>query len=128
VTNYDEDGRRQVVLDCLAADLVSANQRIHWTRRSRVQREWRQAAEFAASPVPYAFDSPVAITATIRYPDRRRRDVSNLYPYVVKPAIDGLVDAGWLEDDDDAHVAAVTIRRDPEPGPHRVVLTVEEAS
>jgi Holliday junction resolvase RusA-like endonuclease len=109
--------------------LVSANQRIHWTRRRNLQSYWRLTARMAADEVADGIVAArVTITATIRYPDRRRRDVSNLYPYVVKPAIDGLVDAGWLEDDDDAHVAAVTIRRDPEPGPHRVVLTVEEAS
>lgn len=55
------------------------------------------------------------------------RHVANLYPLVVKPALDGLVDAGWLVDDDDTHVAGVTIRRDPERGPHRLVIEVSEA-
>jgi Holliday junction resolvase RusA-like endonuclease len=118
---------RSITINCTAADLVSANRRIHWSARYNHQQKLRRWAFAEAYSENWAARSPVTITATIRYPDKRRRDVSNLYPYVVKPAIDGLVDAGWLEDDDDAHVASVTIARDPEPGPHRVVITVEEA-
>lgn len=119
-----------IALDTLPALLVTANRRIHWSQRARVQKFWRvQARTKAANVSAPSFDhDKVCITATIRYPDKRRRDVSNLYPYVVKPAIDGLVDAGWLPDDSDTYVDSVTIRRDPEPGTHRVTITVERAS
>ena len=119
-----------IVIDTNAASLVSANRRIHWSQRAKLQKHWRLAAFVAAraeQAPAWTLSERRAITATIRYPDKRRRDVSNLYPLVVKPAIDGLVDAAWLFDDSDDYVESVTIRRDPENGPHRVTITVERA-
>lgn len=120
-----------IVIDTNAASLVSANRRIHWSQRARLQKHWRLAAWVAARDLPpdgdYDYWERRRITATIRYPDKRRRDVSNLYPLVVKPAIDGLVDAAWMLDDSDDYIESVTIRRDPENGPHRVTITVERA-
>jgi hypothetical protein len=66
------------------------------------------------------------ITVTIRFPDLRRRDVSNLYPYVAKPLVDGLIDARILPDDDDLHIIGPDMRRDPERGPHRIVISIED--
>lgn len=117
-----------VTIPCTPDRLVSANVRVHWARRAALQRWWRTQAGWAARTVPdLDFTPPVLVVATVRYPDRRHRDAANLYPLVVKPALDGLVDAGWLVDDDDTHVAGVTIRRDPERGPHRLVIEVSEA-
>ena len=114
-------------MDCHPTMLVSANRRIHWSRRAELQRYWRQRAELELRAVYWWQLERATIEAVIRYPDRRRRDVHNLVPLVIKPAIDGCVDAGLLPDDDDRHVVSVSIRRDPDPGPHRVTLIIEAA-
>lgn len=115
-----------IVLDTNAASLVTVNRRIHHYRRAELQKHWRTAAKVAASGTRVHFDRAV-ITAEFRYPNRRRRDTPNLVPLVVKPAIDGIVDAGWLDDDCDDIVAEVRVRRADEFGPYRVTITVEAA-
>lgn len=66
--------------------------------------------------------------ARVSWPTRRRADSDNAAP-TVKPLLDGLVDAGWLTDDNDG----VIHRRAYEAGPptHRkgeylIVLTLED--
>jgi len=45
----------------------------------------------------------VRCDATLTFRSRTRRDVANWYP-TVKAAVDGVVDAGFLDDDDTTHV------------------------
>lgn len=117
-----------ITLDGIPADyLISANQRIHWTKRARVTRYWRDRAHAAARAAgPLTFDR-ARITVTFRFPTAHRRDVSNLYPYCVKALVDGCVDAGLLGDDDDTRVIGPDMRRNPEKGPHQIVIQMEEA-
>lgn len=73
------------------------------------------------------------ITALLAFPDgNRRRDAANYYPSI-KAAIDGLVLAGVLADDDDRFVLALTIARMPyrkgDHGPKGAMqLTISEVT
>lgn len=112
--------------------LITGNRRIHHMVRANVCAYWRKLAHDAAvdayghADVGETWHQRARIVITVRFPDKRRRDVSNLYPYVAKPLVDGLVDARVLPDDDDLHVIGPDLRRDLEPGPHRVVIDIED--
>jgi Holliday junction resolvase RusA-like endonuclease len=72
---------------------------------------------------------PVRIIVSVSWPDRRRRDVPNVWP-TVKACVDGCVDAEVIADDDDSHVESMTFRRAPELSgvaqTARIALTFEE--
>ena len=68
----------------------------------------------------------VRITATVHIADKRRREVSNLFP-TFKACIDGFVDAGVLADDSDAHVIGPDPRRAYD-GPPRITFELEEVA
>ena len=112
--------------------LVSGNRRIHHMVRAEVCASWRKLAHDVAvaaygyADVGEAWHERVKITVTVRFPDLRRRDVGNLYPYVAKPIADGLVDARVIADDDDRHVVGPDLRRDPDRGPHRILVHIED--
>ena len=105
------------------ADYMNANDRPdRWTKARQV-REWRiAAAQFARQAGVPALTGLVRIEATVHIRDKRRREVSNLFP-TFKACIDGFVDAGVLADDSDAHVQGPDPRRgyDREP---RIVFTL----
>lgn len=111
---------------------LTANGRYHWAERARRSRRIRWSAGLEARlaglrPVP----GPVAVTVTVTYPRRGRRDPENYAPSW-KPAIDGLVDAGVLPDDDSTHVVQVACRADPQtvrevcgrPSGHLLTITL----
>jgi hypothetical protein len=118
--------------DITATRLLSGNRRIHHMVRSQVCAYWRKLAHDTAidaygyADIGCTWHTKARITVTIRFPDLRRRDVSNLYPYVAKPLVDGLIDARILPDDDDLHIIGPDMRRDPERGPHRIVISIED--
>jgi hypothetical protein len=115
-----------------AKQLVSGNRRIHHMVRAKVCAHWRRAAhdlaiaEYGWADVGCTWHQRARIVITVRFPDLRRRDVSNLYPYVAKPLMDGLIDARVLPDDDDRHVIGPDLRRDPDRGPHRICIDIED--
>jgi hypothetical protein len=92
--------------------LLNANRRIHHHRRADITRALREAGEKAARDdgVPALHRAHIYGIYCPR--DRRRRDVGNLYP-TFKAAIDGLVDAGVLPDDDDTHLIGPDMRLGP---------------
>lgn len=118
---------------------LGANGRYHWAERARRSRQIRWTAALEArlaglQPVP----GPVKVTVTVTYPRRGRHDPENYAPSW-KPAIDGLVDAAVLPDDDSTHVTSVTCVADPRttreacgrPSGHLLTITldpVEDAS
>ena len=92
---------------------VSSNDRRHWAAKARLVREWRRAgALYAKSARLPHLDAPVSITAWVHRTDRRRADAANRYP-TVKAVVDGLVDAGVLDDDSDRYVTAVVMKAGP---------------
>ena len=104
-------------------ELLNANRRIHWRRRAEITKSIREATAHLCVHVPAL--KRAQIVAEYRPPDRRRRDVHNLYPSA-KAAVDGLVDMGVLPDDSDRYLIGPDMRAgEVEPG-GRLVLHITE--
>jgi hypothetical protein len=91
------------VLPLTRGKLITANDKMHWGVRARLTkqlRQWgyllgREGVGVACLGLTHA-----RVEVEFAYPDRRRRDRSNLAP-TVKALMDGLIDAGLLPDDAD---------------------------
>lgn len=91
-------------------DWIRSNDRRHFHATAALTRTWREAAAWRARQERLPkITVPVEITAVIHRADRRKADAPNSWPSV-KAAIDGLVDAGVLVDDDDTRVLATIFR------------------
>lgn len=88
------------------AALPSSNHRDHWRVTAKKRAAMRAAAALACTHLQ-PIDGPVHLTITFGFPDRRRRDLDN---YEVKSAIDGMVDAGVITEDNSRVLRAVTRR------------------
>lgn len=108
------------------APWLNLNDRLHWAPRSARVKQWREATALYArsAKLPTGLER-VRIQAWFRFTDRRRRDVHNWAP-TVKAIVDGLVDYGLIEDDNDDHLIGPVLHRGE---PHRVglvALMIEE--
>ena len=112
------------------ARYMSANDRPNrWTKAAQTKM-WREASYLAVRTSEDRWGrlhGLVRITATVHIADKRRREVSNLFP-TFKACIDGFVDAGILADDSDAHVIGPDPRRGYDPVPRIVFELTEVAS
>lgn len=116
-------------------DLLNANRRIHEQAAARLTKKIRNAAHEAVSECPAlmaalkaAKPDPLFQRAHILgvlHPATagRRRDPANWYPSF-KAAVDGLVDAGVLEDDDHTRVVGPDMRLGPVVKRGQLVLVV----
>ena len=107
-------------------DWLNSNQRLHRMVHAKRTAAWRAAGKAAAEAHPgwVPFAVPVRIVATIHKTRAGRWDAGNLYP-TAKALVDGLVDAGVCEDDDNTRVIGPDMRageKRPEPC---VVVRVE---
>jgi len=108
------------------AGWINSNQRLHRQQVAKLTAAWRAAGDAAVTRMrwePYA--GPVHIFAHVWKPRAGRYDPNNLWP-TVKAAVDGLVDAGFLVDDDHKHVIGPDMRHGGK-GPAAIVLTITEA-
>ena len=108
-------------------ELINENQarRWHWTRKRRVAREIRRTAAWCARAAKIPTLDRAHIAYVVHIPSRRKFDPPNWAPSA-KAAIDGLVDAGVLPDDDSTHVIGVEARAgDPVKG-YQLVLVITE--
>lgn len=118
-------GKRHIVIDIPApADWINSNQRIHRMQTAKLTKAWRAAAAKAAEGVS-ELTPPVRITAHIWKPRKGRYDPGNLYP-TAKACVDGLVDAGLLEDDDHTRVIGPDMRHGGTGNP-QLILIIETA-
>ena len=113
------------------ARYMNANDRPNRWAKAKATALWREAARIEAIRFNAAWSAGmliplVRITATVHIADKRRREVSNLFP-TFKACIDGFVDAGILADDSDAHVVGPDPRRAYD-GPPRITFTLEEVA
>ncbi|MBF8187353.1 hypothetical protein ITP53_16755 [Nonomuraea sp. K274] len=106
-------------------ELLNANQRLHWRVRSARTKLVRGEAASLARQQKIPTLGRAHIVGEYRPPDRRRRDVANLYPSF-KAAIDGLVDAAVLEDDDDTHLVGPDMRLGQVAAGGQLVLHITE--
>lgn len=101
------------VLPLPRSKMLSANDKMHWAARSRLTkqlRQWGYLLGREGEGVARLGLQHARVEVEFAYPDRRRRDRSNLAP-TVKALMDGLIDAGLLPDDADRFL----------DGPHTVI-------
>lgn len=101
------------VLPLTRSKLITANDKMHWAARSRLTkqlRQWGYLLGREGEGVARLGLRHARVEMEFAYPDRRRRDRSNLAP-TVKALMDGLIDAGLLPDDEDRFL----------DGPHTVI-------
>ena len=95
-----------------AMPLLSLNDRIHHMSRSKITKLIRIEAAKAAKAQSFLPFRKARIRVIFRAPDNRRRDfISGNLISSVKPAIDGLVDAGVLRDDRDGIIVEMSLVR-----------------
>lgn len=99
----------------------------HWSKRAKDAQTWREAfwAHGVARRVKFG---PVDITAEI-VQKKPLADCGNGMPSI-KAAIDGLIDAGVIQDDSPEWVKSITLiaPRTPKPGePESLIITLEAA-
>lgn len=75
---------------------LTANQRHHWARKSRITAAVRDTARYAAWRLPALARCEVTLTWYVN--TKHRRDADNIVP-TLKALCDGLVDAGVVIDD-----------------------------
>lgn len=116
--------RRHITIDIPApCAFINSNQRLHRMAQAKLTKAWREASAAAAHGLPQ-FAGQVHITAHIFKPRAGRWDPNNLWP-TVKAAVDGLVDAGLLIDDDHRHVIGPDMRSGGKGNPEIVLEIIE---
>ncbi|MEU6496414.1 hypothetical protein ABZ890_39560 [Streptomyces sp. NPDC046984] len=114
--------------------LLNANQRLHHKRRAEYTGKLRAAAMEAVSDCPALMDALAAakpgplfqrahVLGILHPPTSGRRDPANWYP-TFKAAVDGIVDAGVLEDDDHTRLLGPDMRLGEKRKGGQIVLVV----
>lgn len=105
---------------------TNSNRHKHHHQQAAAVRPWRTlAAEVAAGHPPVT--GRVIVEAVVHKSRNNRWDIDGITP-TVKACIDGLRDAGVLEEDDDQHIIALNLRVGCVCKPARVELRVWPAS
>ena len=100
---------------------------MHYHKRAKLVRSWREAAFDAATEakVP-AMESIEVVFVPCRTNRRHMADTGGHFP-VAKACIDGLVDAGVVPDDGPAFVTSLTFRAPyVDGGQDRALLVINE--
>ncbi|GHH67498.1 hypothetical protein GCM10017673_14580 [Streptosporangium violaceochromogenes] len=92
--------------------LLNSNDRLHHAPKARLTAAIRAAAKDAAVDAGVPTLVRVHVFGILCPATRARRDPANWYPSF-KAAVDGLVDAGVLPDDDDRHLVGPDMRLGP---------------
>jgi hypothetical protein len=87
--------------------LLNSNDRLHYMAKARQTTTIRQAAAWCARIAKVPPLGQATITVVVHPHNKRRLDPQNWAP-TAKAAIDGIVDAGVLYDDDSTRLLAVT--------------------
>ncbi|MDX2696043.1 hypothetical protein [Streptomyces ipomoeae] len=114
--------------------LLNANQRLHHKRKAEYTGKIRAAATEAATEdtalmraladaKPGPLFQRAHILGILRPPSARRADPANWYPSF-KAAVDGIVDAGLLEDDDHTRLVGPDMRLGDKVKGGQLVLVV----
>lgn len=101
----------------LTGPRYSANDRPHWRAEIALKKRWRDLGQVTARSVVGASFVPLERTRVVvtQVPgSRRKTDPGNVAP-AAKAAIDGIVRAGVLVDDDAAHMVGPDYRLAAEP-------------
>lgn len=115
------------------AKWLNSNDRGHRRYENPIVQAWKDAACIYARKARMPKLGAIHVEATLHFCDRRLRDAPNYYP-TIKAAIDGLVVADVLDDDNNLHVHSLLIRpgdpiAKPKFGPAgQMVLTIREVA
>ncbi|MEV0525995.1 hypothetical protein AB0I66_21400 [Streptomyces sp. NPDC050439] len=101
-------------------ELINSNESQHRARRARIVKVIRSKAQEAVSDCPALMDALAAakpgplfqrahVLGVLHPATNNRRDPANWYPSF-KAAVDGLVDAGLLDDDDHTRLVGPDMR------------------
>jgi hypothetical protein len=102
-----------------------ARSRHHWSTQRAAKVEVQRAVWALAKQARIPRLELCTVCLTWYPPDRRRRDGGSLWP-MMKAAVDGLVSAGVLEDDDSQHVAGELCRIGAPSQPARIELAIAD--
>ena len=108
------------------AAALTANQRLHWRAKAERTRALRTRGRLAWRNAGLAPMDRAHLVVTLAWHDARRRDANNWQP-TVKGLVDGIVDAGALPDDDNAHLIGPDMRGEVDPAvkPGTIRLTFD---
>jgi crossover junction endodeoxyribonuclease RusA len=87
---------------------LSLNQRLHWAVKAKLVKEVRTATAQLAKQAKIPPLEAVEITLIYTPKTARKRDTDNLFA-TLKPAVDGLVDAGVIADDNTEIVTKLSV-------------------
>lgn len=86
------------------ADWISANDRLHWAKKARLTKTWRDAGLVYARRERLPRLDRAEIRVHVHKTTARKYDAMNLYPSM-KALVDGMTtDYGLLPDDDNDHL------------------------
>lgn len=115
---------RIAIIDVPApCQFINTNERLHRMAKANLTKQWRHAGLVAARGTR-TLTTPVRIVAHIYKPRNGRYDPNNLAD-TTKAIVDGLVEAGILEDDSYKHVLGPDHRHGGK-GPARIILEITE--
>lgn len=119
---------RTVIVALPPLPWLNSNQRMHWAVKARLTRQIRDTAAWVTKSLSEKPMDAVEITAVIHPKTARRFDPHNLQPSV-KAAIDGIVDAGLIADDDASRLLETSFRAgEKDPSGARIDLIVREVA
>lgn len=115
-------------------EMINSNDRLHYRVRAELTRHLREKANLEGrqyiGDLPegtylYSKKEPCHIIVYACPPTNRKMDAPNWYP-TVKPLIDGLVDMGMFEDDNDQVITSYTFLNGGKTGTkqYRIILEV----
>lgn len=118
-----QDPRTVVLTIPMAAELINLNQRLHWAKRAKMTKAWRQAGRLMARAdnLPKGLQR-IHVTATVHKDHSRPYDVHNLIP-TAKAIIDGLADYGPIPDDSNGFLVGPDMRAGAKGKP-RITLEI----
>lgn len=97
----------------------------NWRAGAQTKKRWEGifATLFLAVRLPRGL-TRVEATATLRFPQKRRRDEGNFRMVIEKALGDALVAGGWLADDDASRFSFRQLEFEDERGPKRTRVTL----
>jgi crossover junction endodeoxyribonuclease RusA len=103
---------------------LSPNARVHWAKKAKVVKSYREVAQWAAfkkmNPSPVKWQN-ATYKALFYFPDARRRDADNAIASI-KSALDGVADAGLVVNDSGLWPDRPTIAKDKDNP--RIMITI----
>lgn len=118
--------RRYTIVMPTGIKLMNSNDRLHIRVKALRTKALREAAFEVANTADLPHLGRAQVYCHLRPTNKARRDPGNWYPSA-KAALDGLVDAGVLDDDDHLHVIGPDMRLAPEvvKGGQLVITLIE---